>query len=381
MDSVQFAMFCAVKWIMKQRGYGRVKTREIIDRIDDIECFSFGSYLDLTHKFGHLDLPFREWIQKRNTDELKACYEEQLKYSDGMIHYWSPNYPSLLKEVNDPPLILYYKGDSSLLSERKQKIAIVGTRCPTDYGRKFGAEISRIASQSSMTVVSGMAMGIDAVAHMNALEVNGHTIGVLGSGVDQCYPRQNKQLYLDMCKRGLIVSEYEAKTQPHPIHFPERNRIIAGLSDSCAVIEAAKKSGSLITAEMVMDLGREVMALPGPIYSEKSAGCHMLIRSGAEPIIDLVELKRYWKYKAVDFEEVKSTMNHLNHCPKNEQSYEGRSLSEESKLIIEALNQLGQASVEELMMLTGLSFGVLNETIFNLENDKIVKSFGFFYHL
>lgn len=376
-----FAMYCAIKWIMNQKGFGRVKTREVIDQIDDIQLFSFGSYSELNERYSHLGLPLRAWIQKRDINLLKIKYEEQLKDADGMIHYWDHRYPQSLKEVNDPPLILYYKGNVDLLGLQSRKVGMVGTRCPTDYGRKYCSEIGKIAARSGITVVSGMAMGIDAVAHISALEVDGNSIGVLGCGIDQCYPKQNTRLYQDMKKKGLLITEYEAKVQPHPIHFPERNRIIAGLSDFCIVIEAAKKSGSLITAEMVMDLGREVMALPGPIYSEKSAGCHYLIRSGAEPIIDLEDLKHQWRNESKEYQDFTGLMLVDTVATRTISETLSENLSSESKLIVEMLRRNGQASTEELMGLTGLTFGVLMDQLEFLESNKIVKSFGFLYHL
>lgn len=355
--------YCAVKWVKSIKGYGRIKTREVIDQIDDIEKFAFGSYEDLKRHFGHLNLPIREWIHKRDYQKATEKYHEQLRQSQKIYHYWHPDYPVQLREVNDPPLFLYAKGDHTLLNQ--PKIAVVGTRVPTDYGRKYGYVISKLASDNGKTVVSGMAMGVDAVAHMAAIEGRGSSIGVLGCGIDQIYPKQNTKLFREMSQKGLLLTEYEAGEMPHPIHFPERNRIIAGLSQTCIVIEAAKKSGSLITAEMAMDLGRDVLALPGPIYSEKSAGCHELIRSGAEPIIDTKELENLWK------SERKTTQA------------DGGALEKmvSANPIVIILKHLGQATAEELVKESGLSFGEVITHLDELEKNKIVKSFGFFYHL
>lgn len=356
--------YAVVKWLMSIKGIGRAKARTIIEQVDDIEKLYCGSYEDLKSIEALIKYPVRELLNHRNMNGLSEAYKSNLAVADGIITYWDKSYPSALKDINDPPLILFYKGQVDVLDNMKSKLAIVGTRVPTDYGRKYGSEISKMLAQNGYVIVSGMAMGIDAVAHRAAIDTKGYSIGVLGCGVDQVYPKQNGKLYKDILEKGIIISEYEVGTQPHPIHFPERNRIIAGLSQTCFVIEAARKSGSLITAEMVMDLGRDVFALPGPIYSQKSLGCHELIQMGAEPIVSLEMLKE--QFYIIEESRLK----------KSEQS----SLYDRHPIVV-LLSERGQLTFDEILNASNMEISELIVELESLESNKIVKNFGFFYHL
>jgi len=188
-------------------------------------------------------------------------------------------YPQLLKEIADPPPVLYVQGRIALLSSLC--LGMVGSRAATAYGKRSSFALAQALASSGVTVVSGVAAGIDSEAHRGALSVQGATIGVLGCGLDVVYPRQNGALYDQIRREGLLVSEYPLGTRPDGFRFPARNRIIAGLSKGVLVVEAAKKSGSLITAEMALDENREVFAVPGQIDSFKSTGTHWLLQQGA----------------------------------------------------------------------------------------------------
>jgi len=190
------------------------------------------------------------------------------------------NYPHLLNQIADPPPVLYVQGRVELL--RSPCMAIVGSRAATGYGRRSAFSLARDLASAGVTVVSGLALGIDGEAHSGALSIQGATIGVLGCGLDTVYPRQNSGLYEQIRKRGLLVSEYLLGTRPEGFRFPARNRIIAGMSHGVVVVEAARKSGSLITAEMALDEGRDVFAVPGQIDSFKSGGTHWLLQQGAK---------------------------------------------------------------------------------------------------
>ncbi len=189
-------------------------------------------------------------------------------------------YPQLLKEIADPPPVLYVQGRTELLCS--SCVAMVGSRAATAYGRRSGFTLARDLAGAGVTVVSGLALGIDGEAHSGALSVQGGTIGVLGCGLDVIYPRQNGGLYQQIRTDGLLVSEYPLGTRPDGFRFPARNRIIAGMSRGVVVVEAARKSGSLITAEMALDEGRDVFAVPGQIDSFKSGGTHWLLQQGAK---------------------------------------------------------------------------------------------------
>lgn len=195
-----------------------------------------------------------------------------------------PEYPALLAEIKNAPKELYYIGEVGLL--KKRCVAVVGSRSTTQYGRKIAADISKKLAVKGVTVVSGMARGIDTCAHRSALDTDGTTIAVLGCGVDICYPEENKKLRQEICEKGLVVSEYPPGTEPRPYYFPQRNRIISGLSEITTVVQARNTSGALITAEFAAEQGREVCAVPGNIDSEYNLGNNKLIKDGARPIIN-----------------------------------------------------------------------------------------------
>ena len=191
-------------------------------------------------------------------------------------------YPQALREIPDPPEKLYCLGDVRLLN--RPSLAIVGSRKCSEYGRQTAMKIGKEAGKNNLVVVSGMASGIDSFGHMGALQVGGKTIAVMGCGVDVCYPKENRKLYDQIAQEGLIVSELPPGTEPMPYTFPQRNRIISGISMATVVVEAGINSGALITAERAASQGREVFAVPGNISSQYSLGTNKLIMDGARPI-------------------------------------------------------------------------------------------------
>jgi len=193
------------------------------------------------------------------------------------------NYPGLLKEIYDPPEKLYVEGNLS--PEEKYPLAVVGTRRPSEYGKRVATELVKNLARLGLTIISGLALGIDGLAHEAALKVGGRTIAVLGSGIDIIYPASHKKLAEDIIKSGgVIVSEYPPGTSPSKLTFPARNRIIAGLSLGTLVIEAPERSGAMITARFALEQGRDVFAVPGSISNLNSAGCNKLIKMGAKPV-------------------------------------------------------------------------------------------------
>ena len=199
-------------------------------------------------------------------------------------------YPSLLKELPDPPSILFLQGNPDLLAH--WQLAIVGSRNPSASGRDTAFEFARYLAANGIVITSGLALGIDAAAHEGALAANGITIAVVGTGLDVVYPARHRALAESIIETGLIVSEFPLGVTPQPGNFPRRNRLISGLSLGTLVVEAAVRSGSLITARMAMEQGREVFAIPGSIHNPLVRGCHRLIREGAklvETAEDIVE--------------------------------------------------------------------------------------------
>jgi DNA processing protein len=196
-------------------------------------------------------------------------------------------YPALLRALPDPPMVLYKKGPLSLTG---QCFAIVGARKATFEGMLLAERIAETLSSAGITVVSGLARGIDGAAHKGALHHTGGTVGVLGCGIDICYPVENSRLFEDMAIEGAIITEYTVGESPLRHHFPERNRIIAGLAAGVLVVEASAKSGSLITARLALDYGREVMAIPGRVYDEAYKGANNLIKQGARLVEDIGDI-------------------------------------------------------------------------------------------
>ncbi len=195
------------------------------------------------------------------------------------LHYWQPGYPKMLSQIYDPPVGLFLRGQGDLEAEF---IAVVGTRQPTPYGREQARHLTHEVISVGLGITSGFARGIDTVAHTAAMEVRGRTVAVLGCGIDIVYPAENRKLYSSLLEKGLAVSEYPPGAKPDGHHFPQRNRIISGLSLGVLVVEAGTGSGALITALHALDLDRQVFAVPGRIDNKKSTGCHELINRGAK---------------------------------------------------------------------------------------------------
>jgi len=202
------------------------------------------------------------------------------KFNVQIITFQDTRYPFNLQNIFDPPPLLYVRGE--LREEDKDALAIVGTRRATIYGKLVARRLAREIAEEGITIVSGMARGIDTAAHWGALEAGGRTIAVLGSGVDTVYPPENKQLMDKIIEKGAVVSEFPLKSLPEASHFPQRNRIISGLSRGVLVVEAPLRSGALITAEFALEQGREVFAVPGSINSLKSQGTNHLLKEGAK---------------------------------------------------------------------------------------------------
>ena len=219
-----------------------------------------------------------------------------------MIRIGDPQYPISLLPFDNKPEQLYYSGELSLLESRC--IAICGSRKCTPYGVEITKRIASAAARAGLTVVSGMARGIDAVAHRSALSIGGKTIAVLGCGVDVCYPRSNRPLYREILEKGLILSEYPDGAPPVQWQFPQRNRIISGICEAVVITEASGRSGALITAEHALEQNKEVYAVPGSILSENSMGCNKLIQEGAILLTDPGQVLRDMSLDPVNVETV-----------------------------------------------------------------------------
>lgn len=220
--------------------------------------------------------------EKIKSINFKKIESEVIAYTqqDTIITYQDPRYPRLLKEIADPPLVLYVRGCVQMLSALQ--IAMIGTRHPSTVGTETATSFAKALAAKGFIITSGLASGIDSACHKGALEVGGGTIAVMGTGFNQIYPRANKNLAELIIHQGALVSEFPLNTPPSSWNFPRRNRIISGLSVGVLVVEAAARSGSLITARHALEQNREVFAIPGSIHHPLSRGCHQLIRQGAK---------------------------------------------------------------------------------------------------
>lgn len=230
-----------------------------------------------------------EILENRNATLLKQ-YEDYIKSNNiYLLNITDEKYPLKLKNIYDPPITLFLKGNVNLINEFS--IAIIGCREATYYGMNIAKRFSRELAEKGVVIISGMAKGIDGVAHIGALDANGKTIAVLGSGVDYPYPLENIKIYKEILNNnGLIISEYIVGTKPNAINFPKRNRIIRALSNGVLVIEAKKKSGTMITVDFALEQGKEVYVVPGDIDRENSQGTNDLIKQGAKLVSNIEEI-------------------------------------------------------------------------------------------
>ena len=225
-------------------------------------------------------------------EELAVAARQELERAEKsgieIISIDDPRYPALLKNIHDPPNVLYVLGKPEVLKCRA--IAMVGSRAATHYGRNVAGQLAEGLARQGFTIISGMALGIDTESHKGALAAGGMTIAVLGCGLDVIYPPSNHLLYKQIIESGAVVSEYPLGTEPDNFRFPARNRIISGLSLGVVVVEATKRSGSLITANHALEQGREIFAVPGRIDSVKSTGSHALLQEGAKLVLNINDI-------------------------------------------------------------------------------------------
>lgn len=291
--------------------------------------------------------PFRE--------EFERMHRQGISF----VPYFSENYPKRIAGISNPPYALYVKG--RLPEEERPSAAIVGARKCTPYGRQMALTYGETLAGAGVQIISGMARGIDGAGQRGALNGNGETYGVLGCGVDVCYPREHIGLYMDIQKRGGLISEQLPGAKPLPGYFPARNRMISALSDVVLIMEAREKSGSLITADMALEQGKDVYALPGPVTSPLSQGCHYLIREGAgiliSPDVLLEEMN-------IQMQKVGQIIN------KNE-----KVLETTENLVYSCLDFIPKG-VDSLSEQTGLSARQVLECLVTLELQGLVKEFS-----
>lgn len=297
--------------------------------------------------------------EKRNMIDPMMEWEKMEKIGIKMTTIEDDDYPALLKEISSPPAIIYSLGNWKSLS--LPKIAIVGTRNPSNYGREVAKDLSSMLAKENICLVSGLALGIDGIVHKSIIDNDGYTAAVLGSGLNIIHPRTNMKLANEIIEKdGIIISEFPLGTTPLKYHFPIRNRIISGLSSGCVIIEAGQKSGALITARYALEQNREVFAVPGSIYQEGSVGPNNLIKMGARVVTNV--------------SDILSTLN-LKTTYSNTKEEEIKTDNPDEANILRLLSS-EPIHIDELVQNSGLSAETANAILTMMEIKGLIRNIG-----
>jgi DNA processing protein len=285
------------------------------------------------------------------------------KPGNTFVSFMDNQFPLLLRNIPDPPIGLFVCGSPDVLS--RTQIAVIGTRKPTPGGKRIATEFARLLGNYGLTITSGLAVGIDTAAHEGALLSDNPTIAVLANGLDMVYPRSNRQLAEKICQHGAIVSEFPINTKPIPRHFPRRNRIISGLSVGTLVVEAATRSGSLITAGLASEQGREVFAVPGSICNPVTAGCHALISNGAKLTTNIGHI----------LEEIGPLCALVQECEPGLEKPESSNerLDEAHKLLLDNIGY-EPVTIDQLVEVTGIPVQVVGVLLLDLELNGLIDA-------
>lgn len=313
----------------------------------------------ISHKLLELR-KLRDNYLKEAEEIITSCQKKGIN----IITFSNPAFPTRLKSLDDCPMVLFTKGNVDLNPSRS--IGIVGTRNATEYGKSITKKIIDDLSPYQPTVISGLAYGVDIESHRAALQNKIPTLGVLGCSVDQIYPSAHKSTANAMLETGGLISEYPPGTVMHPSNFPQRNRIIAGLSDALIVVEAAKKGGALITAEIAYSYNREVLAVPGNLQATYSEGCNHLIRAMKASIYtgpkDLEESLSWSKDNLIETKNKISTLDFSQY-------------DEEDQKILKLFQEHQELEIDQLSLLTSISISTLSMKLLNFEFEGLIKSF------
>lgn len=339
-------------------GIGPARFRRLLDHYGDAERAWRAPEREL-ERLGVDSKSLPLLTEKRHSLDLNREMERIDRLGVTLLSTDDPNYPTRLREIYNAPPILYMRGD--LRREDDQSLGVVGTRAPSAYGKEIAARIVPELAQGGLTIVSGLARGIDSIAHHAALSAGGRTIAVLGCGIDVVYPAENRNLYSRIPQSGAIVTEYPLGAKPDAFNFPARNRIISGLSLGSLVIEAQQSSGALITANYALEQNREVFAFPGRATDRSSAGCNTLIREGRAKLVSSTQdiLDELDLTVAVQQLEIKAAI------PANE---------DEARLL--ALLSHEPVHIDELSRGSGLSAPTVSGTLMMLELKGSVRQVG-----
>jgi DNA protecting protein DprA len=347
--------------LARVKGLGAVSFKKLATRFVDPTAAFSAALTELEQVEGlHRDaidgiVAFSDWA------EIDEEIERARDAGIAIVPFTNPNYPARLRTIADPPPFLYVKGN--ILTDDDKAVAIVGSRSASEYGRRVARDLARGLVSLGFTVVSGMARGIDGSAHESALQAGGRTIAVLGSGVERAYPAEHETLYRRIGENGAVLSELPIGTRPLAFNFPARNRLISGLSLGVVVVEATEKSGSLITATLAVEQGREVFAVPGEVGSSRSRGAHRLIRQGAklvESVDDIIE------------EIAPQLLDRTGSATQRAPRVLPQNASDATRTIF-ALLQENTLQVDQVIERTGMSAAQVLETLLDLELQGLLR--------
>lgn len=306
---------------------------------------------------------YSELVKAWNKDAIEKIQTVMKDKNIKCVKYYEDHYPAKLKNINNYPYMLYFLGDISKLNNVKC-VSIVGSRNATQYGMNAASLISEKLSSYGLGIVSGMARGIDSCAHYKCIDKKSYTCAVLGCGIDIVYPKSNKTLYDSIIDNGCIVSEFPPLTPPYSYNFPIRNRIISGLSELIIVVEAGIRSGTLITATYALEQGKDVLAVPGSIFSDKSKGTNKLIRDGAFPFTDFTDLEMLLGIELID------EKTDDDNCLLNKMEKKLLSLLSSSPL-----------HIDDLCRMVSIDINQLYDVLFEMQFKKVVRCINGNYYI
>ncbi|MDF1815914.1 MAG: DNA-processing protein DprA [Verrucomicrobiales bacterium] len=340
---------------------GPVRVRKLVEHFGSPEAIFAAGRKDLIRVKGIGQEMVERFVDWENLIDLEEEKRRMADHGVSLLTLDSENYPAALREIHDPPFLLYMRGHVEPRDARA--IGIVGSRRTTHYGISNGKKLSFQLAAAGFTIISGLARGIDTIAHEAALAANGRTIAVLGSGVGNIYPPENQQLADKIAENGAVLSEFPVLYVPDKKSFPLRNRIVAGMSQGLLVVEAPGRSGSLITANQALEQGRTVFAVPGPIDRPTSLGCNRLIQSGAKLVCDAKDVIEEFSYglaPELDFGGGEDTPQEWQDLPEAEQ-------------IIMRVLGVDELPVDHLLEQSGLALPEVNGALLRLEMKGLIK--------
>jgi DNA processing protein len=353
------------------RGIGSRTANQLIDRFGSPAGVFAASRLAL-QKEGLKSETIQELHDSEILDKAGAEIERLEQLGARVVTLEDKEYPPLLREIHDPPIALYVRGDLKGAVDQPC-LAVVGSRRCSTYGLNTAQSLSRDLAANGLTIISGMARGIDAAAHRGALEAGGLTIAIIGTGLETTYPKEHKKLEDEIVASGAVISEFPLGTPPLPQNFPYRNRILSGLCFGVLIVEAAEHSGSLITARLAYEQGREVFAVPGNITSQTSFGPNFLIKDGAKLVQhwrDVVEeLPREAKERILGVQPKKQDDGQLNVQP----MFEAVGLTEDERKVFDLLTADAPSHVDQLLLASGMNSSELMTALLGLEMKDRIK--------